>query len=65
MRKNAETFHTNKGCNLAIVLLYQSRRFQNRNLGCNFQTLFSRKRGLENPTFYMKINHFDIVFYIA
>ena len=51
MRKYAKTFHSNKGCNLAIVFLYQFRRFQNRNLGCNFQTLFARKRGLAHPYF--------------
>ena len=51
MRKHAETFHANKGCHLAIAFLYQFRRFQNRNLGCNFQTLFSWKRGLANPYF--------------
>ena len=49
MRKHAETFHTNKGCKLAIVFLNQFRSFQNRNLGCNFQTLFARKRGLAHP----------------
>ena len=52
MRKHAETFRANKGCNLAIVFLYQFRRFQNRNLGCNFQTLFARKRGLATPYFF-------------
>ena len=51
MRKHSETFHANKGCNLAIVFLYQFRHFQNRNLGCNFQTLFARKRGLAHPYF--------------
>ena len=51
LRKHAETFHSNKGCNLAIVFLFQFRRFQNRNLGFNFQTLFARKRGLAHPYF--------------
>ena len=48
-RTHAETFHSNKGCKLSF--LYHSRRFQNRNLGCNFQTLLARKRGLAHPFF--------------
>ena len=51
MFKQAETFHANKGCNLAIVFLYHFRRFENRNLGCNFQTLFARKRGFATRSF--------------
>ena len=51
MSKHAETFDANKGCSLAIAFLYQFRCFQNRNLGCNCQTLFARKRGLANPYF--------------
>ena len=43
MRKQAETSHANKGCNLAIVSLYQFCRFQDRSLGCNFQTNESGK----------------------
>ena len=65
MRKHAETFHTNKGCKLAIVFLNQFRSFQNRNLGCNFQTLLHENEALHTPTFYMEINHLDIVFHIT
>ena len=43
MRKQAETSHANKGCNLVIVSLYQFCRFQDRSLGCNFQTNESEK----------------------
>ena len=46
MHKHAETFHANKGCKLEIVFFVQ-----NRNLGCNFQTLLARKRGLLHPFF--------------
>ena len=45
MRKQAETFHANKGCKLAIVFFIRFRYLQNRNFGCNFQTLFAGKRG--------------------
>ena len=31
--------------------LYQCRCFQSRSLGCNFQTLFARKRGVAHPVF--------------
>ena len=37
MLKHAETFHANKGCNLAIVFFIPFRRFQNRNLGSIFR----------------------------
>ena len=49
MRKHAETFHANKGCKLTIFFFIPFRCFQNRNLGCNFQTLFARKGGLAQP----------------
>ena len=42
IREHAETLHTNTGCKMAIVFLYRKKR----NLGCNFQTLFARKRDL-------------------
>ena len=51
MCKHVETFHPNKGCKLARSFLYQFHCFQNRNLGCNFQKLFARKRGLAHPYF--------------
>ena len=31
--------------------LYQFRCFQSRSLGCNFQMLFARKRGIAHPSF--------------
>ena len=46
MCKREETFHVNKGCKLVIFFFIPFPYFQNRNLGCNFQTLFARKRGL-------------------
>ena len=51
IRKHAETFHVNKGCKLAVVVFIPFRCFQNTNLGCSFQTLFARKRGLAHPCF--------------
>ena len=52
MLKHAETFYADKSCYMAIVFFfYQFRCFQKRNLGCNFQTLFARKRGLAHPNF--------------
>ena len=65
MRKHAETFHANKGCHLATVFLYQFRRFQNRNLGAILKRFFHENVVLQTPTFYMKMNYFDIVFYIT
>ena len=45
-RKHAEMFHANKGCKMAIVFFIPVSRFsKKKNLGCNFQTLFARKRG--------------------
>ena len=46
MCKHAETFHGNKDCKLTIVFFMQFHIFQNRNLGCNFQTLLERKQGV-------------------
>ena len=40
-----------RAANWQLSFLYQIRRFQNRNLGCNFQTLLARKRGLAHPFF--------------
>lgn len=42
MRKHAETFHANKGCKLAIVVVFIS-TLQNTDLWYIFQTLFARK----------------------
>ena len=50
MRKQAETSHANKGYNLAILSLYQFCRFQDRSLGCNFQTNESGK----TPVYWIK-----------
>ena len=51
MRKHEEAFHVNKGCKLANTFFIPFRCFQNRNLGCNFQTLFAGKQGLAHPYF--------------
>ena len=51
MRKHEETFHVNKDCKLTIVFFIPFRCFQSRNLECNFQTLFARKRGFAHPYF--------------
>ena len=40
-----------RAANWQLSFLYQIRRFQNRYLGCNFQTLLARKRGLADPFF--------------
>ena len=48
MRKHAETFHANKGCKMTIVFFIPVSRFskkKKKQLRCNFQTLFARKRG--------------------
>ena len=68
MRKHEDTFHSNNGCKLAIVFLIPFRCFQNRNLGCNFQTLFARKRGLSHPYFLYEnesLRHCHIVFHMT
>ena len=39
-----------RAANWQLCFLYQIRRFQNINLGCNFQTL-ARRRGLAHPCF--------------
>ena len=40
-----------RAANWQLSFLYQIRRFQNKNLGCNFQTLLARKRGIAHPFF--------------
>ena len=40
-----------RAANWRLSFLYHIRRFQNRNLGCNFQTLLAWKRGLAHPFF--------------
>ena len=62
MRKHAEMFHINKGSKLAIIFIIPFRCFQNRNFGCNFQTLFAGKRGLAHPYFLYEN---DIVFHMT
>ena len=52
MCKHAETFHANYGGKFAIVIFIPVSPFQNRNLGCTFQTLFARKVGLAHPYFW-------------
>ena len=54
-----------RAANWQSPFLNQFRCFQNRNLGCNFQILFTRKRGFVHPYFYMKMNHLDIVFHMT
>ena len=43
MCEHGETLHTNTGCKMAIAFFIPKKK---RNLGCNFQTLFARKRDL-------------------
>ena len=40
-----------RAANWQLSFLYQIRRFQNKNLGCNFQTLLARNLGLAHPFF--------------
>ena len=46
MREHAERFMLIRAAKWRLSFLYQFRRFQKRNLGCNFQTLFARKHVL-------------------
>ena len=63
MLKHEEIFDANKGYKLELSLLYQLCRLENRNLWCTCQSLFDQ--ALHTPTFYMKINHFNIAFHMA
>ena len=49
-----------RATNWELSFLYQLRGFRN-----TFQALFARKRGLTHPYFVYKMNHFNIVFYLA
>ena len=49
-----------RAANWELSFLYQLRGFRN-----TFQALFARKRGLTHPYFVYKMNHFNIVFYLA
>ena len=40
-----------RAANWQLSFSYQIRRFQNRNLGRNFQTLLAQKSGLAHPLF--------------
>ena len=51
MLKYAEKFHYNKGCDMTIFFFIPILLCQCRDLGCNVQTLFSRKLDLAHPNF--------------
>ena len=51
MRKHAETFHTNNGKKLVIVVSKPASPFSNYNLRHTFQMLFRQKRSLAHPHF--------------
>ena len=63
MRKHTETFHNRKDYKLAITVFYQLHRFENLNLWYTFQLYLNENEAMHTPTFYMKMNHFNIVFH--
>ena len=66
MRKHAETFHTNKGCKLAIVIFIPTLPFfKIETCGTPFKRYLHKSRALHTATFYMKISHFNIVFHMT
>ena len=62
---HAETFNANKGYKFATAVFMSSHCLQNINLWYTFETLLAQKRGLGHSYFYMKINHFNTVFYMT
>ena len=54
MRKHVETFRANKGYKLVIVVEI-----------CDtlFKSYLNGNEASHNPTFYVKMNHFNIVFH--
>ena len=46
------------------AILIRATNWKNRKLWYTFQTLFAQRRGFAHPTFYMKMNHFNIVFHM-
>ena len=66
MRKHAETFHANKGYKLAIVFFYTNFTvFKIEIKGTIFKRYLHENEVLHTPTFYIEMNHFDIVFHIT
>ena len=65
MRKHAGTFYGNRGCNLAIAFCTNFAVFKIEILGAIFKRNLHENVVLQTPTFYMKMNHFGIVFYIT
>ena len=65
MRKHAETFDANKGCSLAIVFYTNFAVFKIEIQGAIVKRYLHENVALQTPTFYMKMNHFDIVFHIT
>ena len=65
MRKYAETFHANKGCSLALVFYTSFPVFKIEIQGTIFKRYLYENVALHTPIFYIKMNHFDIVFHIT
>ena len=66
MCKHAETLHANKGYKLAIVFLYANLAVLKAEMyGTFFKRYLHKNEALHTPTFYMKINHFNIVFHMT
>ena len=65
MRKHAKTFYTNKGYKLAIVFYTNFTVFKIEFRGTFFKRYLDESETFHNFTFYMKMNHFNIVFHMT
>ena len=68
MRKHAETFHVNKSYKLTFVVcrFYANLAALKIEIcGILFKRYWQEIEALNTPTFYMKMNYFNIVFYIT
>ena len=60
MMKHEETLQANKDCKLTIVVFMQILPFSN----SFFTRCLHESEALHIPAFYLKMNHFNIVFYM-
>ena len=66
MHKHAKAFHTNKGYKLAIVVFIPTLLFSKYKFVVHFSNVISNENEtFHSPSFYMKMNHFNIVFHMT
>lgn len=62
MRKHAETLRAYKGCKLAIIFSNNFPAFEIETCCTLLERYLHENEALHTPNFYIKTNHFNIVF---